>query len=176
MKKRREEVPGTNTSQQACMWRSLGRSWVSGRKRVWHATCVPAHQLLLSARLFVPVSLCVACVPLVPRLCRSSPAYPLHRAGRGGLCRVMCPSTPGILWCVYRSRAQCASCVVRCGVPGRALPLCLMWVGGLVSRCPRRRAVGHTPPLACICTLPRPKHAGRGLRRAPRSTSTPPLV
>ena len=45
-----------------------------------------------------------------------------------------------------------------------------------MPRCPRRRAVGHTPQLPCVCTLPCPELAGRGLQRGPRSTSTLPLV
>ena len=45
-----------------------------------------------------------------------------------------------------------------------------------MSCCPRRRAVGHTPRLACVCTLPCLDLARRGLRLAPQSTSTLPLV
>ena len=50
----------------------------------------------------------------------------------------------------------------------------LLWVGVSVFQCPRRRAVSHTPQLACFCILPYPELAGRGLQRGPRSKSTSP--
>ena len=148
---------------------------------IWLQVRVTADPRAHKAVTFAAGILAAGCCVRSARVSRPFPTPVVASISNRGAGRV-----GGVLGYVSLLFRYVSVCVTACtryvflctcyGVSGYALPRRILWVGSCVSRCPRLCAVGQTPQLACVFTLPCCEPPGRGLLRGPRSTSTLPLV